>query len=160
MATYDSIKNSTQNIVFFTDEGSAVGDFAEYTAARGRMIIGLPSGGSNEGTIGTAFTNAQDKQKTVTTTAMDEASMPNHQHNHSYWGYTSQTNYGPQLSYTARPNRSCGSDGWVNSTGSPGPYGATNSTGPNIGSGSSHGHGTVDTSDCCAYIQLMAVKGT
>ena len=160
MATYDSIKNANQNIIFFTDEGSAVGDFVEYTAARGRMVVGLPSSGTNEGTVGTALTNAQDKQKTLTTTALAEATIPNHQHAHAYWGYASQTNYGSQLSFTKRPNRSCGSDGWVSSTGSPGPYGATNSVGPNVGSGNAHGHGTVDTSDCCAYIQLMAVKGT
>ena len=157
MATYDSIKNANQNILFFTNVGSAVGNFTEYTPARGRMVVGLPSSGSNEGTVGTAFTNAQNKQKTVATHSITEAQLPSHLHPNDFWGYASQTNYGSQLSFTKRPQRTCGSDGWVSPSSSP--YGSTNGIGP-TGSGSAHGHGTVDTSDCCAYIQLMSVKGT
>lgn len=33
----------------------------EYTATRGHMVVGLPSGGDMAGTVGTALTNKQDK---------------------------------------------------------------------------------------------------
>ena len=155
MATYDSIKNANQNIIFSTDEGSAVGDFVEYTTARGRMIVGLPSGGSNEGTVGTAFTDDQDKSLTIATHAVTEAEMHPHAHNLSFFGYVSQTNYGPQYDFRQIPVRTCGSDGGVSTTSGDN---TTWGSGANTGSGSAHGHGSVATSDFLSYIQLMSIK--
>jgi len=41
--------------------GAAPDGWSEYTSARGRMIVGLPNGGTDEGTLGTALTDLQDK---------------------------------------------------------------------------------------------------
>ena len=38
--------------------------FTEQTAVRGRLIIGVPSGGTVSGTVGTALTDLQDKTHT------------------------------------------------------------------------------------------------
>lgn len=44
---------------------STLTGWSEYTSIRGRMIVGLPSGGADAGTVGTAFTTAQDKSKSA-----------------------------------------------------------------------------------------------
>ena len=46
--------------------------WTEYTAVRGRTIVGTPSSGTNAGTVGTAFTDLEDRT-----------------HSHSYSGSTS-----------------------------------------------------------------------
>ncbi len=46
--------------------------WTEFTAARGRVIVGVPSGGTVGGTVGTALTNLQDLTHTHT--------GPSHQH--------------------------------------------------------------------------------
>lgn len=40
--------------------------WTEYTAARGRTVVGTPGSGTNEGTVGTALTNLQNKTHTHT----------------------------------------------------------------------------------------------
>ena len=46
-------------IAFFT--GACPTGWTEYTAARGRYIVGTPSGGTAEGTVGTALTNVENR---------------------------------------------------------------------------------------------------
>jgi len=145
MATYDSIKKGIINVVGFTSAGSAPSQWSEYTPIRGRTIVGLPSSGTNDATVGSAFTDEQDKSKTISTHTITTAQLPTHTHNHTFWGYVSDYNYGPQYNYRSQ-SQTCGSDGWVAH--------ANNA----IGDGGSHGHGAVVTSDILAYIQLMAVK--
>lgn len=55
---------------YFPD--SCPSGWSEYTSARGRYIVGLPSGGTKEGTQGTALSNVQNR--------------PVGQHNHSFSG--------------------------------------------------------------------------
>lgn len=61
--------------VFFTTAASCPAGSSAYVAAEGRAIVGMPSGGTNEGTVGTALTNLQDKTHTHTYT-----DVPNHLH--------------------------------------------------------------------------------
>jgi len=145
MATYDSLKKGVINVVGFTSAGSAPAQWSEYTPIRGRTIVGLPGSGTNDATVGSAFTDAQDKSKTIAVHTVTTAQLPAHTHNHGFWGQNSQTNYGPQYNYRSQ-GQACGSDGWV----------SNNNT--LLGDGGSHGHGAVVTSDVLAYIQLMAVK--
>lgn len=49
--------------------GSCPTGWTEVIAARGRMIVGLPSGGTSAGTVGTALTDLQDKTHTHSVTA-------------------------------------------------------------------------------------------
>jgi len=57
-------------IAFVT--GSCPTGWTEYTAARGRYVLGTPSGGTGEGTAGTALSNTEDRAVG--------------QHNHSFSG--------------------------------------------------------------------------
>jgi hypothetical protein len=50
----------TGDIVFSTTGACRTG-FAEYTALRGRYLVGLPSGGTNAGTTGTALTDLENR---------------------------------------------------------------------------------------------------
>jgi len=50
----------TGDIIFSTTGACRTG-FSEYTALRGRYVVGLPSGGTNEGTAGTALTNLESR---------------------------------------------------------------------------------------------------
>lgn len=61
MVAENSSAGVAANVVAYTSAGSAPTGWAELTAGRGRMIVGLPSGGTNAGTVGTALTNLQDK---------------------------------------------------------------------------------------------------
>lgn len=48
--------------------GACPATWSEVTATRGFMIVGTPSGGTDSGTVGVAFTNQQDKANTPTFT--------------------------------------------------------------------------------------------
>lgn len=52
------------NMVTNATGGTALPGFSEYTTARGRMVVALPSGGTDAGTVGTALTNQQDPTHT------------------------------------------------------------------------------------------------
>lgn len=60
--------------------------WTEYTAARGRYVVGLPSGGTLEGTAGTVLTNLEDRpvgqhSHTISETPHTHAlTDPGHQH--------------------------------------------------------------------------------
>lgn len=129
------------NLVAYITGGAAPTGWSEYTAARGRMIVGLPSGGTDAGTIGTALTDLQDKTHTHT--------GPSHTH--------------PQNSLAS----SIGQVGGVehqaqNLTGGAIDHQSGGGTGFRLGSGVSAGGtgatGTAALSDFLAYIQLMCIK--
>ena len=48
------------NIVVHTTATTAPSGWTEYTAGRGRVIVGTPASGTMGGTVGTALTNLQD----------------------------------------------------------------------------------------------------
>jgi hypothetical protein len=58
-ATYVAVP---QHAVMAFNLAACPAGWAEYTAARGRPIIGLPSGGTLEGAVGTPFTNVQARE--------------------------------------------------------------------------------------------------
>lgn len=53
--------NVTPGMTVFVDSGSCPAGFAELTAARGRVIVGVPSGGTVGGTAGTAMTDLEPR---------------------------------------------------------------------------------------------------
>tara|TARA_R100001594_G_scaffold5846_3_gene17394 strand:- start:483 stop:929 length:447 start_codon:yes stop_codon:yes gene_type:complete len=118
--------------------------WSEYTSARGRMIVGLPSGGTDGGTVGTALTNVQDKTHSHTT--------PNHQHELPYGNDTSSL-YGKSSPEFGTGTATSGAGEEISlSASSPGfSYAKVKNEG---GSTS----GTAALSDFLAYIQLMAIK--
>lgn len=55
-----------KNLIAFYTSATVPSGWAEYTAARGRYIVGVPSGGTIAGTIGSAMTDLQDLTHTHT----------------------------------------------------------------------------------------------
>ena len=117
--------------------------WSEYTTARGRMVVGLVSGGTDGGTVGTALTNSQDKTHTQT--------GPSHSHVLALGG--------AHPSESVRVDDVYGTSGvaslWVRG----GATTDTNEKDQNLthveGTGNT---GNAATSDVLAYIQLMAIK--
>lgn len=52
------------NMVVFSSNGACPSGFIEYTVARGRAIVGLPSGGTAAGTVGSAMTDLENRSHT------------------------------------------------------------------------------------------------
>ena len=121
----------TNGILHITGTSVPTG-FAEYTAGRGFLICGLVSGGTAAGTVGTAFTNQQDKTHSHTYNTVIA-------HTHTITVYSTNTNG------TLQPK---GGDN-AGSTGTP----PTNSTGDASGTTA-----TAATSDVLAYIQLLGIQ--
>jgi hypothetical protein len=48
-------------LVVFSPTGTCPPGWSEYTDARGRYLVGLVSGGTNEATVGTALTNSENR---------------------------------------------------------------------------------------------------
>ncbi len=63
------------NSIMYTTDASPPSAFTEYTAAQGRTIVGVPSGGTIGGTVGTALTNLQNPTHTHTL-----STTPSHTH--------------------------------------------------------------------------------
>lgn len=71
------------NLIAHTTATTAPTGWTEFTAGRGRVIVGVPLSGTNAGTVGTALTNLQDPTHTHT--------GPSHQHDTTiniFNGYT------------------------------------------------------------------------
>jgi hypothetical protein len=142
------------NIVAYTSAGSAPSGWSEYTSARGRMIVGLPSGGTNEGTVGTAFTNVQDKSHAM---AHDHTGTA-HVHGVFYMDITAGT-----LRYNTGGRY--GSTGGTFTADRGYPFNGNSDSGLGIPTTESVAPGnsgsttvTATTSNLLAYIQLMAIK--
>ena len=145
-----TIATVPSNVVAHTSAGSAPSGWSEYTSARGRMIVGLPSGGTNAGTVGTAFTNVQDKTKA----GSHSHGTPDHAHGTglrtiSELAYNHTWVHGTSGSITT--NSHAGQTAYT-STGAEGLTTLTN------GGNTDPGGVDIDTSDLLAYIQLMAIK--
>ena len=126
-----------KNLIAFTTDSVAPTGWAEYTAARGRYIVGVPSAGTIAGTIGSAMTNLQDLTHTHTS-ASHTHTGPSHSH--------SITN--PNADYAH--GGATVADGPAASTGADG-TGATGATTPGTG-------GTAVTSTIAPHIQLFTLQ--
>ena len=71
---YVSTKLESGTIGFFT--GSCLSGWTEYTTSRGRYIVGMPSGGTINGTVGKAFTSDQQDDTHTHTGPSHTHSMP------------------------------------------------------------------------------------
>jgi hypothetical protein len=130
-------------VAYRASSASTPSGWSEYTTARGRMVVGLVSGGTDGGTVGTALTNAQDKTHTHT--------GPSHTHILALGG--------AHPSESIRVDDVFGTSGtaaaWVRG----GSTTDTNTKDRNItDAGGTGATGTAATSDVLAYIQLMAIK--
>jgi hypothetical protein len=159
LATQQSIKAyvdsaAPSNLIAHFTGASAPFGWSEYTSARGRMIVGLPSGGTSAGTVGTALTNAQNKSKSIDHTHTG----PSHSHQIQKFNVggniqlQKSSHYGTSGTYTA--------DAYMGVT-------STTSAGTAIPLTNTSGTGNTDamsanaavvTADLLAYIQLMTIK--
>jgi hypothetical protein len=137
------------NLIAHFTGTSAPSGWSEYTSARGRMIVGLPSGGTDGGTVGTALTNAQDKG------TIHNHTESSHRHNTDIINDSS----GGQIRWN-EVNGNTGSNAAGNHTNRTSTFSGTSYgykyTSSNAGGGT--GTATVSTSDVLAYIQLMVIK--
>ena len=125
-------------VAYRASSASTPSGFSEYTSCRGRMICGMPSGGTDAGTVGTAYTDGQDKSKSIA-----------HSHKLGYgtvweWVYNHAHPYGTSGT-SARNNK-------INSTQEGSATLATHI------SDAMSTNTTVATTDILAYIQLMVIK--
>ena len=77
--------------------GSCPSGWTEYTAARGRYVVGVPSGGTVAGTQGTALTNQENRAvgqhtHTFSGSAMSDHNHTQNAHNHSQVGKSNSGN--------------------------------------------------------------------
>ncbi len=129
--TYLKGQEVPTNLIAYISNATAPTGWSEYTAARGRAIVGLPASGTNAGTVGTALTDQQDKT-----------------HTHTYNTVIAHT-HGIPITQTSpgAGNRIRASNASIVTTVN------TNSTGSASGTTA-----TSSLSDIFAYIQLMAIK--
>lgn len=118
-----------KNGVFFTTDASVPAGYTEYTAARGRVIVGNPSGGTGAGTVGTALSNLEDRTHTHVYTT-----VPSHAHTYDVGNYVSSVNL-----KAASSNSSTNGSPSTSTVGSASPS-------------------TQATSHMMPYIQLLAIK--
>ena len=146
--------------------------WSELTTARGRCIVGVPSGGTDGATQGTALTDNQNKSKSIAHTHSGGAHThtgPSHKHgitglgqHTTTWYYNTAGAFG--TSGTGGTDRKVGG-----SMNLPGPVsgpqlvsgaegtGATSSSGTETTSAMS-ANATVETADVMAYIQMVTIK--
>jgi hypothetical protein len=134
------------NLVAYRASGqSTPSGWSEYTSARGRMIVGLPSGGTDGGTVGTALTNQQNKTHSH--------SQPTHAHRN---GYTQFHEFAWKYPHVY------GTSGTVNRNYYVASASVASSSGDNDASltqaAGDDTTGDASTSDVLAYIQLMTIK--
>ena len=147
------------NLVAYRASGvSTPSGWSEYTSVRGRMIVGLPSGGTDGGTVGTALTNVQDKSREL----QHNHPSANHFHNTPYDNESnkilgrSTPFYGQtSVSTSIQPNQRLGLDGTSDTTLN---YAKTEAVTPSNTGLATGADVTTNTSDLLAYIQLMAIK--
>ncbi len=119
------------NLIAHTTDAGAPTGWAEYTAGRGFLICGLQSGGTAAGTVGTAFTNQQNKARIAHT-----HTGPSHAHANGGTGVAGSGG-GNFNAWNADLNSGNSGAGGTGATGS---------------------DGAVNTSDVLAYIQLLGIK--
>lgn len=71
------------DVVLYSRAGSCPAGWTEYTAGRGRLIVGLPSGGTNEGTAGTALADLENRAVGQHTHVQDAHNHTQDSHNHT-----------------------------------------------------------------------------
>lgn len=72
--------------------GACPSGWTEFASAQGRMIVGLPSGGTLAGTVGTAMTDLENRTHTHTYTQ-----VPNHVHTLQVQGSTTASTSGTHV---------------------------------------------------------------
>lgn len=82
------------DMVVFSNSGACPAGFVEYTNARGFAIVGLPAGGTSQGTVGTGFTNMENRSHThvvssVVVNAWTNFNTQSNPSSHSHTGTTS-----------------------------------------------------------------------
>lgn len=149
------------DIIGFSATGSCPSGWAEYTGGRGFVYVGLPSGGTSAGTVGSAFTNLENRTHThsvpsLSVPGLSFSTTTDGAHTHS--GTTS----GPSATGgTVDAGGTAAADAFhthTYTTDSQGGHSHTGTTnGNNTGTGTS---GTASTSNVMPYIQLMACRKT
>jgi hypothetical protein len=87
------------------DSGTCPSGFTELTSARGRFLVGTPSGGTLAGTAGSAMTDLQNPSVTPT---FNGSALATHQHNTG----TDSSSSGTQIVFSNNPFGQAGATGF------------------------------------------------
>ena len=148
---------SERNTISYRASGeSTPTGWSEYTSARGRMVVGLPGSGTDGGTVGTVFGNAEDKSISIG----HRHTAAGHYHRIGWLDYwssgqvrTADHPYGTDGTYS--------NDHYVSHTGNDGSsqlIPKSEVDGDDLTTDITSGETEVVTSDVLAYIQLMVIK--
>ena len=146
--------------------------WSEVTTARGRCIVGVPSGGTDGATQGTALTDNQNKSKSVAHTHTGPGHThtgPSHKHRINGLGQHTTTwywNTAGAFGSSGTGNTDRHSGGSMNLPGNvagPGLTSGAEGTGATSPSGTGDtgamsANATVETADVMAYIQMVTIK--
>lgn len=162
-----SIPAIPSNIVAFSSTGSCPSGWTEYTAGRGFVYVGLPSGGTNAGTVGSALTNLENRTHShsvpgLSFTGPSFSTTTDGGHAHSY------TTGGPSSTVSVVTSSGTGSDVTTSvASGSHSHSGVSDTQGSHSHSGTANGattsggtSGTASTSSVLPYIQLIGCQKT
>ena len=147
-------------VAYRASSASTPTGFSEYTSVRGRMIVGMPSGGTDAGTVGSAFTNTQSVSFSIAHTH----TVSNHVHKMGWNGSNSPHNqaFFFQHGGTHGNSGTFAAERYINATADHGAPAASNFTTSdptsNPASGSMSANAAVATGDVLGYIQLMTIK--
>jgi len=143
------------NMVAYATGGSTLTGFSEYTSARGRMMVGMPSGGTDAGTVGSGMSNNQNATHT----------HGGGQHTHGGGNHTHGGGQHTHGSHCHQASLICSL--WGGGFG--GTCGYTTLSGVHAGSGTTGGGsattgagsattGSTSLSSTLSYIQLISIK--
>jgi hypothetical protein len=104
-------------LVVFSPTGTCPPGWSEYTDARGRYLVGLVSGGTNEATVGTALTNGENRSVGQHTHAITDPGHTHAQNAHTHSVSDSGHSHGGSLG-TTTVSLTFGGDGMIVTSGS------------------------------------------
>lgn len=88
LATYTPVPT---DVVLYSTSGACPAGWTEYTTARGRYVVGLPSGGTLEGTAGTALSNVENRSVGQHTHVQNAHNHTQNPHSHALSGTGNDT---------------------------------------------------------------------
>ena len=136
------------NMVAHATGGASLTGFSEYTTARGRMMVGMPSGGTDGGTVGSGMSDNENATHT----------HGGGQHTHGGGSHSHGTHcHQAGLICSLWGGGFGGTCGWTTLAGVPAGSATTGASSGTTGA-SSGTTGTTALSGTLSYIQLISIK--
>ena len=156
-----SIPAIPADIVAFSSTGTCPAGWTEYTTGRGFAYVGLPSGGTSAGTVGSAFTNLENRTHSHSVPSLSVPGLAFSTTTDGAHTHTGTTGGPSSTSGAVLPGGTAAADAnhtHTFTTGSAGGHSHSGTTnGNNTGTDTS---GNASTSNVMGYIQLIGCRKT